>query len=73
MGTSVMITSEARPILLKIRLGAAPARVRLQGVDLPRLSQSALDAAPSGWRHDAASGFLHIKLQHPGGVSGISF
>ena len=73
MGTSVMITSEARPILLKIQLGAALARVRLQGVGLPRLSQSALDAAPSGWRHDAASGFLHIKLQHPGGVSGISF
>jgi hypothetical protein len=58
---------------LKIRLVAAPARVQLQGMDLPQLSQSALDAAPSGWRHNAASRFLHIKLQHPGGVSGISF
>ena len=72
-GTSVTITSVPRPISLKIRRVAVPARVQLQGVDLPQLSQSALDAAGSGWHHDAASGFLHVKLQHAGGLNDITF
>jgi alpha-D-xyloside xylohydrolase len=71
--TSLSITSAARPIALKIHLDEAPARVQLQGTDLPRLSQSDLDAAAAGWRYDAASRFLHIKLQHSGGINEIAF
>jgi alpha-D-xyloside xylohydrolase len=71
--TSLSITSAARPIALKIHLASAPARIQRQGTDLPLLSQSDLDAASAGWRYDAASRFLHVKLQHSGGVNEITF
>jgi hypothetical protein len=70
---SLSISSAARPIALKIHLDAVPARVQLQATDLPQLSQSGLDAGPAGWRYDAANRFLHVKLQHPGGISEITF
>jgi alpha-D-xyloside xylohydrolase len=71
--TRLSITSAARPIALKIHLDTAPARVQLQGTDLPRLSQSDLNAAAAGWRYDAVSRFLHVKLQHSGGTNEIVF
>jgi alpha-glucosidase (family GH31 glycosyl hydrolase) len=70
---SLSITSAARPVALKIHLGSAPGRVRLQATDLPQLSQSGLDAASVGWRYDAASRFLHVKLRHSGGINEITF
>jgi alpha-D-xyloside xylohydrolase len=71
--TSLSITSAARPVALKIHSDTVPARVQLQGIDLARLSQSDLDAASAGWRYDAASRFLHVKLQHSSGVNEIAF
>ena len=55
------------------RFSAAPARVRFQGTDLPQLSQSGFEAAASGWHHDAASGFLQVKVQHAGGTGQLDF
>jgi alpha-D-xyloside xylohydrolase len=71
--TSLSIASAARQIALKIHLASAPARVQLQGTDLPLLSQSDLDAATAGWRYDGVSRFLHVKLQHSGETNKIVF
>ena len=71
--TRMTIRSAARRIALKIRLISTPAKVSLQGTKVPEVSQSDFETAPLGWRHDAAEGFLEIKLQHFGGTNEISF
>jgi hypothetical protein len=71
--TTVSINSAQRPISLKV-LASAPAGVERNGIRLPeQASEAAYNASSLGWRYDSASGFLFVKLPHPGGVAVISF
>jgi hypothetical protein len=83
---TVTLSSTARPVVLKI-LTDEPAAVTRDGASLTRFSTPPafdasnaswllppdLSAAASGWLYARAAGFLFIKLQHPGGVTRISF
>jgi hypothetical protein len=82
---TVTLSSTARPVVLKI-LTDEPAAVTRDGVSLERFSTPPafdasnanwalppdLAAAASGWLYARTSGFLFIKLQHPGGMTRIS-
>jgi alpha-D-xyloside xylohydrolase len=70
---TVTLTSIARPVAFQV-FGPEPAAVTRDGLPLDKVSTAAeFDAAPSGWRHDAAAGFLHIKFQHTGGTVQVAF
>ena len=83
---TVTLSSAARPVVLKI-LTDEPAAVARDGVSLTRFSTPPdfdatnaswtlppeLAAANFGWLYAPTAGFLFIKLQHPGGVTRISF
>ena len=83
---AVTLSSTARPVVLKI-LTAEPAAVMRDGVPLQRFSTSPafdasntdwtlppeLSAAASGWLYAQTPGFLFVKLQHPDGITRISF
>jgi hypothetical protein len=83
---AVTLSSTARPVVLKI-LTAEPAAVMRDGVPLQRFSTSPafdasntdwtlppeLSAVASGWLYAQTPGFLFVKLQHPDGITRISF
>ena len=82
----VTLSTATRSVVLKI-LTDEPASVTHDGVSLERFSPlpnfdasnsswtlpSALAAATSGWLFAPTAGFLLIKLQHPGGLTRLSF
>ena len=68
----VTLDSPPRSVLLKIH-GRRPAKVLLAMTELPEhSSQAALDAAATGWRHDASVGFVFAKFDHPGGSTEVT-
>jgi len=70
--TLLTLSSAPRTILLEILTGAPQSVVR-DGALLPKLATVAeLSAAPTGWAHDAQSGFLSVKFQHAGGSTAVT-
>lgn len=72
--TTAKITFNSVPRTLVFKFfGSAPAGAERDGIRLPQVAgRSALESAESGWFHDAASGFTHVKVTHGGGVSTVS-
>ena len=68
--TTVTITSDKpRAVVLRIH-APRPAAVRRDGTALVEApSAAAFDAAGAAWRFDAATGFVLVKFQHPGGAT----
>lgn len=65
------LSSAGRPISLRLRSGP-PFGVERDGVRLPKFAAEAdFDAAPLGWRYDAAAGFTLVKVPHGGGTTEI--
>jgi hypothetical protein len=69
----VTLTSIARAVAFQV-FGPEPAGVTRDGLPLDKFATAAeFAAAPSGWWHDAAAGFLHIKFPHSGGTVVVAF
>jgi alpha-glucosidase (family GH31 glycosyl hydrolase) len=69
-GDIVELSRRVRPTYLRIRRETAPTTVQADAAQLaPQASDAALDAATSGWRYDAATKVLWVKL--PAGGSTI--
>ena len=67
------LTSRGRPILMRF-FGAQSFGVERDGVALPHIIDARQFASATlGWRYDATSDFLQVKLQHAGGTSQIKF
>lgn len=65
---------KARPVRLSVLSARPAAGVTLDGAPLGEVADpNAFDAAGSAWRHDAATGFLEIKLPLPAGSTTIRF
>jgi alpha-D-xyloside xylohydrolase len=72
-GAKVTLSSVARAVLLQL-FTKEPATVRRDGAPLPKFATAEqLDAAATGWRADAQTGFIFIKFQHAGGVTSVIF
>jgi alpha-D-xyloside xylohydrolase len=70
---TVTLSSVARPVIFQV-LAGEPVRVTRDGQALPqRTTLAAFQAADTGWRFDAATGFLFIKFVHAGGSTEILF
>ncbi len=70
---TLSLTSTARPVLLRVH-GSAPAGVERDGVRMPAFTNATdFAAATFGWRYDANTGFVHVKLSHSGGTTQVSF
>lgn len=72
-GTNITLSSIPRPVELKIRSGE-PAAVLRDGTALQKFATAGqFDASNSGWRADAAGGFVFVKFDHAGGKTTIRF
>jgi len=68
---TVAISSVARPVVLQV-LTTSPQKVTRDGVDLTQFMTAAqLAAVGEGWRFEAPTGFLFIKVQHHGGKTTV--
>jgi alpha-D-xyloside xylohydrolase len=70
---SVTLTSNARPVVLQI-LAKEPLVITRDGQNLPKQATlSDFAAVDTGWRFDAATGFLFVKFVHNGGSTEVLF
>ncbi len=61
--TEVELSRALRATYVRLRLDAAPSAVTIAGLAAVAVADdAALDAAPSGWRYDAAGKWLWLKL-----------
>jgi alpha-glucosidase (family GH31 glycosyl hydrolase) len=61
--STIELSRVLRPTYLRLRREAAPANVMIAGAAVPLVADdAALEAASLGWRYDAATRFLWIKI-----------
>jgi alpha-D-xyloside xylohydrolase len=69
--TSVALAADARAVIVQV-LSKQPTRVTRDGAALPQVSTvGELEAAETGWRADAWTGFVLVKFRHQGGSTRV--
>ena len=67
-----MLAADARAVIVQV-LSKQPTRVTRDGAALPQVSTvGELEAAETGWRADASTGFVLVKFQHQGGSTRVA-